>query len=69
MASELFGLEHRPAEIDQQENRNDAGDDVVEHDDALSLQPLALGSVASFRDAPERHEADDADDDVKQVKH
>src|SRR5215471_8577496 len=30
--SELLGLEHRPPEVDQQEDRHDAGDDVVEHE-------------------------------------
>jgi hypothetical protein len=30
--SKLFRLEHRPAEIDQQQNRDDGGDDVIEHE-------------------------------------
>ena len=35
-SSELLGLEHRPPEIHEQEHRDDARDDVIEHDEHSS---------------------------------
>src|ERR1700730_16013754 len=61
-ASKLLGLEHGPSEVHEEEQRNDAGNDVVEHVELLY-------PIAALRDAPEREEPDDADREVKQVKH
>ena len=61
--SELLGLEHRPAEIHEQKHRDDAGDDVIEHD-------RLLRPVARAGDAPEREEADATPTTtIEQVKH
>src|SRR5262249_39786193 len=62
-ASKLFRLEHRPAEIHEQENGDDAGNDVIEHDGSL------LRAVARFGDAPERDKPNHANRQVKQIKH
>src|SRR5262245_44669819 len=61
-ASELFGLEHRPAEVDEQENGHDQRHDVVEH-------RLDLNSLAGFGDRPQHHKAEQRYSDVEKIKH
>ncbi len=62
-ASELLGPEHGPAEIHEQEHRDGAGHDVIEHETA-SLHP-----ITRFRDRPERAESRHSDHEVEQIKH
>jgi hypothetical protein len=62
MASELLGLEHRPSEVNEQQQRHDARDDVVEHENSS-------GAIAGDRDAPQRKETDDADGEIEQIVH
>src|SRR5215470_16558680 len=53
-ASELLRLEHRPAQIHEEQNRNDAGQDVIEHGWLLlAACCLRLGVIARLRDAPQ----------------
>jgi hypothetical protein len=61
-ASELLGLKHRPPEIHQQQQRDDAGDHVVEH---WSL----LRAIARSGYAPEGDEPDHSDEEIKEIKH
>src|SRR5262249_261622 len=59
-ASELLRLEHRPAEIHKQEDRNRSGNDVVEH-----RRPLSR-ALARFGDAPHREKTNQPREQIEQ---
>jgi hypothetical protein len=61
MASKSLGLKHRPPKVKEQEHRDDAGNDVVEHGGLLD-------AVTSPGDAPERHEAEHADGEIEEIE-
>src|SRR5215831_8813723 len=61
-ASESFGLEHRPAEIHEQQERDDAGHEIVEHD-------RFLRAIERLGDRPQQQETDRVHGQVGEVKH
>src|SRR5215470_2883013 len=62
--SELLRLEHRPAQIHEEQNRNDAGQDVIEHGCLLRAACcLRLCVIARLCDAPQDREANQPDRD------
>ena len=59
---ELLGLEHRPPEVHEQEHRDNAGQDVVEHG-------FLSDPIAGLRDRPECNETDRPNREIQRVKH